>query len=63
MKTQKELLTMEEKMKLDPKELMENGLTREQNDRLEKQTGNFSFISSLVVIGMCCYSLYLLFSI
>jgi|Laugrefa1bdmlbdn_1035148.scaffolds.fasta_scaffold00294_16 hypothetical protein len=63
MKTQKELLTMEEKMKLDPKELMENGLTREQNDRLEKQTSGVSFILSLVVIGMCCYSLYLLFSI
>lgn len=43
-----ELKTMEEKMKLDPNEIMENGLTREHNERIQKQSENFSGIVSLI---------------
>jgi hypothetical protein len=59
----KELMTMEEKKKLDPKELMENGLTREENERFDQQTSNFSVFISLIVVGLSCYSIYLVMSI
>ena len=51
-----EIRTMEEKMKLDPKEIMENGLTREQNEKLTKDGENFSGIVSLIcgAIGVYC---------
>lgn len=51
-----ELKTMEEKMKLDPKEVMENGLTREQNEKLDKDGETFSGIVSLICggIGVWC---------
>jgi hypothetical protein len=40
--------TMQEKNQLDPKEVMENGLTREQNEKIEKSTENFSAIVYLI---------------
>ena len=50
-----EIRTMEEKMKLDPKEIMENGLTREQNEKLTKDGENFSAIVSLICGGIAVY--------
>jgi hypothetical protein len=51
-----EIRTMEEKMKLDPKEIMENGLTREQNEKITKDGEAFSGMISLIcgVIGIWC---------
>ena len=40
--------TMNEKNQLDPKELMENGLTREQNEKINKNGESFSAIVSLI---------------
>lgn len=56
----KPLMTMEEKKKLDPKELMENGLTREQNEKIQN---NSSLVLTIVWIVLTIYSLKLLFSI
>lgn len=52
----KEIRTMEEKMKLDPQEIMENGLTREQNEKLDKDGETFSGVISLICggIGVWC---------
>ena len=47
-----ELRTMEEKNSLDPNELMENGLTRAQNEKLVKSEDNVSFIVGLISIGL-----------
>ena len=47
-----ELKTMEEKMKLDPKEVMENGLTREQNEKIEKDAQSFQGVVSIITIGI-----------
>jgi hypothetical protein len=47
-----ELRTMEEKNSLDPNELMENGLTRAQNEKLVKSEDNVSFIFGLISIGL-----------
>jgi hypothetical protein len=46
----KELRTMAEKQQQDPNELMENGLTREHNENLEKQGENFSAVVSIAVM-------------
>jgi hypothetical protein len=43
-----EIRTMEEKMKLDPKEIMENGLTREHNEKITKDGETFSGMISLI---------------
>jgi hypothetical protein len=43
-----EIRTMEEKMKLDPKEIMENGLTREHNEKITKDGEAFSGMISLI---------------
>jgi len=43
-----EIRTMEEKMKLNPNEIMENGLTREQNEKITKDGENFTGIVSLI---------------
>ena len=45
----KELKTMEEKMNQDPNEIMENGLTRAQNEKIDKDGEAFSGIVSLIV--------------
>ena len=50
-----EIRTMEEKMKLDPKEIMENGLTREQNEKLTKDGENFTGLVSLICGGIAVY--------
>ena len=51
-----EIRTMEEKMKLNPKEIMENGLTREQNEKITKDGEAFSGMISLICggIGVWC---------
>jgi hypothetical protein len=51
-----ELRTMEEKMKQDPNEIMENGLTRARNEKIEKDGETFSGMISLIVgiIGIWC---------
>ena len=43
-----ELRTMEEKMKQDPNEIMENGLTRAHNEKIEKDGETFSGMVSLI---------------
>ena len=45
----KELKTMEEKMKQDPNELMENGLTRKQNEDIQKNVEAGAGILHLIV--------------
>ena len=52
----KELLTLEEKMKLDPKEVMENGLTREHNEKIENDGELIQGLMGIVsiVIGIYC---------
>lgn len=52
----KTLKTMEEKMKLDPKEIMENGLTREQNEKIEKDGEMFAGVIHLIggLVGLWC---------
>lgn len=47
-----ELKTMEEKMKLDPKEVMENGLTREQNEKIDKDAQSFQGVVSIITVGI-----------
>jgi hypothetical protein len=51
----KEMKTMEEKMKLNPDEIMENGLTRAQNEKIDKDGENFSGIVSLICGGIAVY--------
>jgi hypothetical protein len=53
----KEMKTMEEKMKLNPDEIMENGLTRAQNEKIDKDGENFSGIVSLICGGIAVYCL------
>ena len=52
----KELRTMEEKQSLDPNEVMENGLTRERNEQLDKDGETFGGVVSLICggIGIWC---------
>lgn len=47
---QKQLRTMAEKQSQDPNELMENGLTRQENENLEKSNANFSAVVSVIVM-------------
>ncbi len=51
-----EMKTMEEKMKMNPDEIMENGLTRAHNEKIEKDGEAFSGIVSLICggIGVWC---------
>jgi hypothetical protein len=50
-----EIRTMEEKMKLDPNEIMENGLTREHNEKIEKDGETFSGIVHLITGGIAVW--------
>jgi hypothetical protein len=59
----KELKTMEEKMKLDPNELMENGMTRAQNEEIQKGADQTGVFLSLISIVCALYALYLVFSL
>jgi hypothetical protein len=53
-----ELRTMDEKKQLDPNELMENGLTRKQNEEQEKSHEAFSGGVSIVVMIISLYCMY-----
>ncbi len=46
---EKQLKTMEEKMAENPNEIMENGLTRAQNDKIAKDGETFSGVIQLIV--------------
>ena len=48
----KTLKTMEEKMKQDPNELMENGLTRAHNEKIEKDGEAFGGLISIICGGI-----------
>ena len=56
------LKTMKEKEQLDPKEMMENGLTREQNEKIQKDgeavEGLFALISGGVGIWILSQVLF-----
>lgn len=52
-----ELRTMEEKMKQDPNEIMENGLTRAHNEKIEKDGETFSGMISLICGGISIWVL------
>jgi hypothetical protein len=51
----KELRTMEEKMKLDPNEMMENGKTRAENEEFEKNSAQFGGAVSIISIAVSLY--------
>jgi hypothetical protein len=53
----KEIRTMEEKMKQDPNEIMENGLTRAHNEKIEKDGETFSGMISLICGGISIWVL------
>ena len=64
MRTQnKPLMTMEEKKKLNPDEIMENGLTRAQNEKIEQTGDSISGVMGIVSILLGIYAIYLVFSI
>jgi hypothetical protein len=48
----KEMRTMAEKKKLNPNEIMENGLTRAHNEKIEKDGEAFSGLISLICGGI-----------
>jgi len=52
----KEMKTMEEKMKLNPDEIMENGLTRAHNEKIEQDGEAFSGFISIIcgLVGLWC---------
>lgn len=58
----KELRTMEEKKKLNPNEIMENGLTRAHNEKIEKDGEAFSGLISLICGGIGVWVLLQTFS-
>ena len=47
---------MEEKMKLNPNEIMENGLTREHNEKIDKDGDMIQGVMGIVsiVVGIYC---------
>jgi hypothetical protein len=51
----KTLKTMEEKMNQDPNEMMENGLTRAQNEKIEKDGEAFGGLISLIGGGIAIW--------
>lgn len=52
----KELLTMEEKLKLNPDEIMENGLTRKHNEKIQNDGSLIQGLMGIVsiVVGIYC---------
>lgn len=48
----KELRTMEEKNRTNPNELMENGLTRAQNEKIEQNSQVTMGVIQLVLLGV-----------
>lgn len=53
-----ELRTMEEKQKLDPNEMMENGLTRKQNEERAQQDAGFSLVVNLIVVIISVFCMF-----
>lgn len=53
-----ELRTMEEKQKLDPNEMMENGLTRQQNEERAQQDASFSLVVNLIVVIISVFCMF-----
>ena len=53
---------MEEKQKENPNEIMENGMTREQNQKIEKGADNIQGVVSLVVIAVSLWAMMMAFS-
>jgi hypothetical protein len=51
----KELRTMEEKQKLDPNEMMENGKTRAENEQFEKDSVHLGGVLSIISIAVSLY--------
>ena len=54
--------TMEEKKQENPNEIMENGLTREQNEKIQKGADNIQGVVSLVVVGISIWCMMMAFS-
>jgi len=52
---------MKEKEQLDPNEMMENGLTRAHNEKIQKDVEGFNSIMSLISMGLIIYALSLIF--
>jgi len=52
-----ELRTMKEKEQLDPNELMENGLTRAQNEKIQKDSESLGGVMSIVAMVLALYCL------
>lgn len=55
-------MTMEEKKQLDPNELMENGLTRKQNEKIDSTGDSVGGVMGIVSILLGLYAIYLVFS-
>lgn len=53
-----ELRTMEEKQKLNPNEIMENGLTREQNEQINKQSEDFGNGVNIIVLIISLFCMF-----
>lgn len=49
--------TMNEKNQLNPNEVMENGLTRKQNEKINKDSEMLSAIGSLITGGILIWCL------
>lgn len=53
-----ELRTMAEKQKLDPNELMENGLTRKENEERAAQDAGFSIFVNLILVVISLFVMF-----
>jgi hypothetical protein len=59
---EKQLKTMEEKMAENPNEIMENGLTRAHNDKIDKDGETFAGIIHIIVGIFLLYTVFQLIS-
>lgn len=53
-----ELRTMAEKQNQDPNEMMENGLTRAENEKRQQSDESFSGVVSIIVMGISLWAMY-----
>lgn len=53
-----ELRTMAEKQKQDPNELMENGLTRKENEDRAAQDAGFSIFVNLILVVISLFCMF-----
>ncbi len=60
---EKQLKTMEQKMAENPNEIMENGLTREQNNKIDENAKAVSGFFSLIAFALALFSLIKIMSI